>query len=378
MKRSHGFTLVELLVVITIIGVLIALLLPAVQSAREAARRTQCANHLKQIGLALHSYHSAHTHFPTQVTGSEEVDGQCGPGFTSWFVPLLPELEQPALHDSINLDIGMMDQCGLESSKEYYRLKISSDHPNAAAAATLRPTLICPSENYEPNEVIGDSSPAPGSYAGNAGWVQGTIGLDGDAPLERNNGMIGLTNPSKPSPWQQEVVAIKHVTDGLSNTAMVAERRISTAMTLSSAPPSIFSTGTDLSEVYAAPESTQSFCAGAVGPDRTVEGWMDYCGSISQPDVAHSVPIGRAWASGWSVVGNTYMHMNPINGRSCHLHGGEDDGMNMIAASSPHPGGTQVVMGDGAVSFTSEDIDLVLWWGMGSRDGAETGQGEAE
>lgn len=379
MNIRRGFTLVELLVVIAIIGILIALLLPAVQAARESARRVQCANNLKQIGLALHAYHAAHKHFPTQVTGAAEQGGACGPGFTSWIVPLLPHMEESALHDSIDHDIGMMDQCGMQSASQYYRLTISADHPNASAAATLVPGLLCPSESYAPNEVIGNSSPAPNSYAGNAGWVQGTIGLDGsDSPINVNNGLFGLANPSSTSPWQQQRVAIRNVTDGLSNTAMVAERRISSASTMPAASNSLFSTGTDLSEVYASPISAQSFCAGGVGPSRTLEGWVDYCSSVSEPDPLHSVPIGRSWISGWSVVGNTYMHMNPINGRSCHLFGGEDNGMNMIAASSPHPGGAQVLMGDGSVAFTNDDIEPVLWWGMGSRDGAEPGQGANE
>ncbi|MGL4461562.1 MAG: DUF1559 domain-containing protein, partial [Planctomycetia bacterium] len=113
MRRRHGFTLIELLVVIAIIGVLVALLLPAIQQAREAARRSQCANNLKQIGLALHSYHdsyntlpsgyvSAHDNYPVGDPATEDL----GPGW-GWASVLLPALDQAALFDSINFDLGI-------------------------------------------------------------------------------------------------------------------------------------------------------------------------------------------------------------------------------------------------------------------------------
>jgi prepilin-type N-terminal cleavage/methylation domain-containing protein len=367
-RCARAFTLVELLVVIAIIGVLVAFLLPAVQAARESARRTQCANHVKQIGLALHAYHAAHSRFPTQTTGSPRVAGECGAGFASWLTVILPMMDESVLHDRFNFDIGMMDQCGIGSSGEYRNLTISANHPNAAAVAVTVATFLCPSETYEPNTVLGTAAPAPGSYAGNVGWVQGTLSLASEgptsegpasdaSPITKSNGVFGLANEDAASAWQQEKVSARHVTDGLSHTAAVAERRIAH--------------GRRLSDLAQSPESTHSFCAGTTGVSRSLADWVSYCGHVSLPDAVYSLPIGRAWASGWAAVGNTYMHVNPINARSCHLYGGEDNGMNLVTASSAHPGGAMVLMGDGAVVFRSESIDDQVWWSMGSRDGGE-------
>ena len=128
MKRNRGFTLIELLVVIAIIAVLIGLLLPAVQAAREAARRAQCVNNLKQLGLAVHNYISTYSIFPMQCnyTTSETQDQ----GFSwSWCVAILPEIEQQALYNAMNFSLG--------------NLRVPRRRP---AGYTQLATLICPSE----------------------------------------------------------------------------------------------------------------------------------------------------------------------------------------------------------------------------------------
>lgn len=358
-KRQDGFTLVELLVVMAIIGVMIGLLLPALQVAREAGRRTQCANNLKQIGLALHTYHDAHQAFPLQTTGSMPSAGGCGSGFYSWLVLILPHIEQKPLFRSIDINVGMMDQCNLASSENYRELTISASHRNAGAAATQVATYLCPSDVFEPaSPVLGSANPAPGSYAGNVGWPPGTTGIDGQvAPLEKSNGFFALVNPKSPGRWQQPRVAIKHFSDGLSNTAAVSERLITSAKTM-----------TDLAS---APVALRSYCGGTSGVNRSLSGWNDYCGSVSLPDPVYSRPHGRAWISGWTFAANTYMHVMPINHRNCHVFGGEEDGVNIATPSSPHPGGANTLMGDGRVTFVAEDVDLTAWWSVGSRNGHE-------
>lgn len=89
------------------------------------------------------------------------------------------------------------------------------------------------------------------------------------------------------------------------------------------------------------------------------------------PDPVYAVPIGKAWISGWTLVGNAYMHVMPPGQRSCHLYGGEDDGANLVTAASAHPGGLHLLSGDGHVAFVAEDVERAIWWALGSRDGGE-------
>src|SRR5271156_5763564 len=130
-KRRGGFTLIELLVVISIIGVLIALLLPAVQASREAARRTQCVNNLKQLGVALHTYESTSRSFPPGYVSNFDASGNdTGPGW-GWAAMLLPQIEQGALYATINVKLPI------------------EDSSNTARLQSI-PTLLCPSDEVSP------------------------------------------------------------------------------------------------------------------------------------------------------------------------------------------------------------------------------------
>src|SRR5437016_10668312 len=190
MRRS-AFTLVELLVVIAIIGVLVALLLPAVQSAREAARRTQCMNNLRQIGLALHTYHDTFKVFPpsylTVPGGSPSMgkpdpdNGDAGPGWTALML-LLPQVEQANLYNSFDLNTPAW------SSK------------NATVAQTFVKSYICPSANNYPKTypVVDDGGKtlaifARGHYVANAGRLDvldepvADLSPIADGPFNRNS-----------------------------------------------------------------------------------------------------------------------------------------------------------------------------------------------
>ncbi len=362
----RGFTLIELLVVIAIIGVLIALLLPAVQSAREAARRAQCANNMKQIGIALHGYHDANGVFPMSTTSAASgPGGTCRNGFYSWYAGILPYLEQSAVSNAINFSVGMADNCA--DPFLVYKATVGSGHPNATAGHTVISTLLCPSDSYTLPETMGTSRPAPTNYAGNAGWTPDTDvsgSRQGGRSLGRHNGFIGLVRPTTPAYWHTGPVRVSQITDGLSTTAAVAERRIVR--------------GTDPADAMAMisePEATRSYCAGSAGDSRSLDRWRTYCYSVTFPDSLWTVYQGRSWISGWGHTGATYMQVLPINGRSCHLYGGEDDGNILITPSGQHVGGINVLFGDGSVHFVKQTIGMPVWWALGSRDAGEVVSG---
>ena len=212
MQRSslrNAFTLVELLVVIAIIGILIALLLPAVQAAREAARRMQCRNNLKQIGLALHTYHDAHRVFPM---GSETASGQ---GYWGYAVFILPQLELGNVLDTV--DFRNPDCCA------YIRALQGISPPGPAQpdpTSQAFPVLICPSDPHG-HEKLKDGTPDaqpcgdlyPSDYLGVAGDTEAGGGCGN---LLDGNGML----------YSLSAVRLADVKDGTSNTLMVGERGI--------------------------------------------------------------------------------------------------------------------------------------------------------
>jgi prepilin-type processing-associated H-X9-DG protein/prepilin-type N-terminal cleavage/methylation domain-containing protein len=394
----HGFTLVELLVVVAIIGTLIGLLLPAVQSARESARRTQCTNNMKQIGLAVHNHVDLRGRFPVHSTGAAcatgndcTIVGSLGPGFTSFLVEVLPSIDQP-LRDSINLQKGIMDSLSStmssSSGRRYHpsntSMRISASNPNAMAAATIVPTFLCPSDAYQqrPEHAthVG-SATAPGSYAGNAGWPRRTTGIPGATipQLARSNGAIGLHNADPVVPnssgtqpvktWQTSSVQPKDFTDGLSKTALLAERRIVSLIATSE-----FDVLRDEYDSLVPGGKTPPSLVSACGPGHG--GTIDNYFGVATPDAQYSRLQGRAWISGWAPFANTYMHASRPNMFNAHEHHSNDLGVGnyMNTASSQHAGGVNICFADGHVEFLRDTVENRVWWAMGSRNGGEAFQ----
>ena len=240
---ARGFTLVELLVVIAIIGILVALLLPAIQAAREAARRTQCINGLKQLGIAHLNYHSAKNEFPVGL--------QLKPGLawteSTFFVRLLPYIEEQALYDQWDFrDNNFGSSTGVYTN--------TNTNPVKSRAAKIIPVLICPSDRFEQNPFRAFSTVAAFAgttdAGGQGGWYSGTsyAGNYGEGSYYlkfsqfaiRPNGVLFLTgrdnqlkkstepgsglHVSAQSHYDLPAVGIKKITDGTSKTLLMGEK----------------------------------------------------------------------------------------------------------------------------------------------------------
>jgi len=249
-QKSRGFTLIELLVVIAIIAVLIGLLLPAVQAAREAARRAQCVNNLKQLGLASHNYHDVVGKFPTGMYLHPVFGPTSGLAWNnaSWLVLLLPQVEQQPLFNSVNFSMMMGTQIG--GGWRWSPMYAAGD-PNSTVRVTVLNSLICPSDNSpnidntNPDDLIGLNA-AGTSYVGSMGdnclacggsfTQNGQLTLCADQNLPCRFPQLGHARTADPqidngSPagsgiywaWGSDV-GINMVTDGTSNTFMAGEQ----------------------------------------------------------------------------------------------------------------------------------------------------------
>ncbi|OJW28028.1 MAG: hypothetical protein BGO49_07500 [Planctomycetales bacterium 71-10] len=207
--RSRAFTLIELLAVLSIVALLIALLLPAVQSAREVARRLQCANNLKQVGLAMHGYHDVWQAFPAGYlssyaprAGQPASASELGPGW-AWGTLILPFLEQRPLYDAANFDLGFG-----EPTEGLRLLALKSNRTIMAAVVS---TFLCPSDGRSdgPLDLGGPSVfGAPGQYVASAGWLDSSR-----TPVEGS----GVFSPNSR-------ISLGDVRDGSASTLMIGER----------------------------------------------------------------------------------------------------------------------------------------------------------
>ncbi len=331
--RKYAFTLVELLVVIAIIGVLVALLLPAVQSAREAARRNSCVNHLKQLGLALTNREA--------IAGNYPASFEIVPGTTlttnngSWSIQaqLLPFLEEGAAFATINFD-----------------LPWDAAENRASGVPTRRvPMYLCPSEA---NDVVrtknGEPKVYPHNYGGNFGrWLV----YD---PTDSSNTGDGVF-------YVNSKLRAAQVQDGLSNTLAFAEVKAFTSYIRNTSDP------------------------GPVIPEEANQLPTDgskKLGSNTNSNTGHTEwPDGRVHHSGFTTVftPNSFVRFEDDDGLVYDIDVNsrkEGDSATAptyaaITARSYHPGGVNVALLDGSVHFVTDAIDRIVWRAMSTRDGGE-------
>lgn len=336
--RRHAFTLVELLVVIAIIGVLVGLLLPAVQQAREAARRMSCSNNLKNVGLAFHNYHDTHNELPAFLYNN----GQNQPwrGYSS-FTQILPFIEQQPLYDQV--------QTGSRSFWENWEQPglngILQD-----ARATLVPTFICPSNQDFPSTTGGWSNGPGCSYGVSFGSTIRWVDFQSQNGMFRNKWNDG---------WRAEL-GFQDVTDGLSNTLMVSEHL-----------PGDNNEGRLMNGNSSETRIGSGFPGADQWPSQAeIEQFGLACEGVTQ----HNSENGNQWIAP-EPTQTALNTVAPPNWRfpNCQTSGSgfaaDRDGI--YTPRSRHSGGVQCAVGDGSVRFVADTVDLRTWQWFGSRNDAE-------
>lgn len=343
-KRNvgRGFTLVELLVVIAIIGILVALLLPAVQAAREAARRMQCTNRLKQLGLANHNYHDVYKTLPAMRCGTERsTDDDCDHYCMSGLVSLAPFYEQQQIYDyAKNRNFGPVPW---STTFNTWTVRI--------------PTLLCPSD-----QELDDSPFGNHSYFFGLGT---TVHRNHDVWGPEPNGCYNIIGDpgARKKPFR-----FRDIRDGTSNTIMMSERRIGN-----------HDLWYDIANV-----AIEIIPAGGVDSTVTQE-WYDACwatanlyngkryndtGVTTYNAGGTGGKPGQRWADGRPYWAGFTTIMAP-NGPSCTTINGEWD-KGVYTASSRHPTIVNILLADGSVRQVGNSIDLRTWWALGTRAGGET------
>ncbi|WP_337173160.1 DUF1559 domain-containing protein [Paludisphaera sp.] len=353
---TRGFTLIELLVVIAIIAVLIALLLPAVQAAREAARRSQCVNNLKQMGLALHNYHSTIGSFPPGGTRAGNIGEPVNTPWGCWSAQsmMLPYMEQQPLYSSINFNTS---NAGGDQYQGYQF--------NTTSVSSVVSAFLCPSAPKFPGGADYYGRPFPGNnYFVSVG-----------SSLSQGAGFG--PRPNGPFEVLGDAFSEASITDGTSNTVFMSEWRTGDN------DPNRLSVPQDIIKVTEYPPNSPSGSPNLNMPQggAFLNQWLSStctaaaASSIGNGDVNRSW-VGQKWAQGMfgSAVGNVVAPPNS-NYPYCAMvvWGGDMDGAGAanVGMSSFHSGGANALFGDGSVRFLKASTNQMVLWSIGSRNQGE-------
>jgi prepilin-type N-terminal cleavage/methylation domain-containing protein/prepilin-type processing-associated H-X9-DG protein len=362
-QTRRGFTLIELLVVIAIIAILISLLLPAVQSAREAARRAQCINNLKQIGLGMHNYHTANGSFPLGGTVAPAYSNTYTTQWGTWSAHalMLGYMEQQPLYNAANFSWATVMGPGWPINYTVSQSQVS--------------IFLCPSDNLAP-------SPVPRDSGSPIGWNQWSGRLNNYfASVGTTTAYQGALDTTGVFTQAGHVYGVRQVIDGTSNTIAFAEALVGpdSGFYQTKLSEGIFRIGTNVSPSSSAGGS--SLYDVSTNPTAVLKD-MQTCqlaaeklpgsgqGSINEDDK------GARWSpddGGFSLINTVVPPSSPQYSFACcafQLYYGCDDGA-FENVNSMHPGGANVLFADGSVHFIKSSIAIKTWWALGTKAGGE-------
>jgi prepilin-type N-terminal cleavage/methylation domain-containing protein/prepilin-type processing-associated H-X9-DG protein len=377
-RRPIGFTLIELLVVIAIIAVLIALLLPAVQSAREAARRAQCTNNMKQLGLAVANYESAHAVYPQcyaqravwDPKNASGTAGDSGWGNFSIHILVLPFMDGGPIYNSINFSISASDNC--------------DNGIQASAIGTRVNSFLCPSSPLPIGTMYCCLGKPPFNqirFPGNNYWASvGPSVLPWASATPP--GIFSIVGPGDPGAF-----GVRDVQDGTSNTIAFGEWKMGD---FNSAKLSLQDAIDILQNKVPAPtpdgqafgswnDINSSSMPSATMPAFTV--FLNTCQGAAPGSIlggsnwkTNKSLLGRDWCQGMfgHTLGTTLLPPNPAY-YNCNMEswGGDFDAPGMYNLSSFHPGGANAAFADGSVRFIKSSTAMNIIWYIGSKSGGE-------